>query len=165
MSSRRPALSTGRSVQEPTRAPVATRIGESATVTAALHRRPMSVPSSGPQIVGVTRQASAATSAVRGLIAVAYSSQLWESASNAGARPANHTGRMYLAMIRSLLACMASMSETEERGSVRTTPSTLASSIASSTASDHEATPPPSASYSMTDADQFWPPLSRAAVT
>ena len=72
---------------------------------------------------------------------------------------------MYLAMIRSLLACMASMSETAERGSVRTTPSTLASSIASSTASDHEAIPSPSASYSMTDADQFWPPLSRAAVT
>ena len=30
---------------------------------------------------------------------------------------------------------------------------------------DHEAIPSPSASYSMTDADQFCPPLSRAAVT
>ena len=50
------------------------------------------------------------------------------------------------AMIRSLLACMASMSETAERGSVKATPSTRASSIASSTAADQEAIPPPSGS-------------------
>jgi len=71
------------------------------------------------------------------------------------------SGRMYLAMMLSALACMASSSEAEVTGSVTTTASTETRSMAKSTASAHVA----SAARGMTQAFQFCPAFSRAAAT